>query len=82
MINKPSVEQLATKIPIRFVIVNAIAKRSREIALGAKVRINTVEKNPLTIAAMEIDSGKVRVVYPPVVAEVELEEQASESEIS
>lgn len=82
MINKPSVEQLATKIPIRFVIVNAIAKRSREIASGAKVRINTVEKNPLTIAAMEIDSGEVRIVDPPVMADVELEEQASESEIS
>ena len=82
MINKPSVEQLATKIPIRFVIVNAIAKRSREIASGATVRINTVEKNPLTIAALEIYGGEVRIVDLPVVADVDLGEQASESEIS
>lgn len=80
MINKPSVEKLAKKIPVRFVIVNALAKRSREIASGAKVRINTNEINPLTIAAMEIDSGEVRVVDPPVAEDVEQEEQATESE--
>ena len=43
MINKPSVEELEKKIPVRFIIVNAIAKRSREIASGAKIRINTSE---------------------------------------
>ncbi|MFA7672694.1 MAG: DNA-directed RNA polymerase subunit omega [Clostridia bacterium] len=62
MISKPSVEQLEKKIPVRFVIVNAMAKRSREVSAGAKVRINTSEKNPLTIAALELDSGEVRVV--------------------
>jgi DNA-directed RNA polymerase subunit K/omega len=62
MISKPSVEQLEKKIPVRFVIVNAMAKRSREVSAGAKVRINTTEKNPLTIAAMELDSGEVRVI--------------------
>lgn len=80
MINKPSVEQLEKKIPVRFVIVNALAKRSREIAGGARVRIETNEKNPITVAAMEIDSGAVRVVDEPVAEELQEEEIITESE--
>lgn len=74
MINKPSVEELEKKIPVRFVIVNAIAKRSRDIAAGAKIRINTTEKNPLTIAAMEINSGEVRVIAEPDVKDMQKNE--------
>ncbi|HHT94688.1 MAG TPA: DNA-directed RNA polymerase subunit omega [Clostridia bacterium] len=80
MINKPSVEQLEKKIPVRFVIVNALAKRSREIAGGARVRIETNEKNPITVAAMEIDSGAVRVVDEPIAEELQEEEIITESE--
>ena len=80
MINKPSVEQLEKKIPVRFVIVNALAKRFREIAAGARVRIETNEKNPITVAAMEIDSGAVRVVDEPVAEELQEEEIITESE--
>ncbi|HOD93953.1 MAG TPA: DNA-directed RNA polymerase subunit omega [Clostridia bacterium] len=74
MINKPSVEELEKKIPVRFVIVNAIAKRSRDIAAGAKIRINTTERNPLTIAAMEINSGEVRVIAEPDVKDMQKNE--------
>ena len=80
MINKPSVEQLEKKIPVRFVIVNALAKCSREIAGGARVRIETNEKNPITVAAMEIDSGAVRVVDEPIAEELQEEEIITESE--
>ena len=80
MINKPSGEQLEKKIPVRFVIVNALAKRSREIAGGARVRIETNEKNPITVAAMEIDSGAVRVVDEPIAEELQEEEIITESE--
>ena len=45
MINKPSVEELEKKIPVRFIIVNAIAKRSREIASGAKIRLILLKKS-------------------------------------
>lgn len=79
MINKPSVEELEKDIPVRFVIANAIAKRSRDIASGAKVRIDTKENNPLTIAAMELKSGQVRVVEAAeqedeLLEDIELEE--------
>lgn len=81
MINKPSVEELEKKIPVRFIIVNAIAKRSREIASGAKIRINTSEKNPISIAAMEINSGEVRVADEPLPLDITAEKTV-ESEIA
>jgi len=81
MINKPSVEELEKKIPVRFIIVNAIAKRSREIASGAKIRINTSEKNPISVAAMEINSGEVRVTDEPSPLNIQTE-QTVESEIA
>ncbi|MDD3972712.1 MAG: DNA-directed RNA polymerase subunit omega [Clostridia bacterium] len=81
MINKPSVEELEKKIPVRFIIVNAIAKRSREIASGAKIRINTSEKNPISIAAMEINSGEVRVTDEPLPLDITAEKTV-ESEIA
>ena len=73
MINKPSVEELEKKIPVRFIIVNAIAKRSREIASGAKIRINTSEKNPISIAALEINCGEVRVTVEPLPLDITAE---------
>ncbi|HXK73173.1 MAG TPA: DNA-directed RNA polymerase subunit omega [Clostridia bacterium] len=81
MINKPSVEELEKKIPVRFIIVNAIAKRSREIASGAKIRINTSENNPISVAAMEINSGEVRVTDEPSPLNIQTE-QTVESEIA
>ena len=81
MINKPSVEELEKKIPVRFIIVNAIAKRSREIASGAKIRINTSERNPISIAAMEINSGEVRVTDEPLPLDITAEKTV-ESEIA
>ncbi len=80
MINKPSVEELEKKIPVRFVIVNAIAKRSRDLAAGVKVRITTAERNPLTVAALEINSGEVRVVSKPSATDTLMQEQSAESE--
>lgn len=79
MINKPSVEELEKKIPVRFVIVNAIAKRSRDIAAGVKVRITTAERNPLSIAALEINSGEVRVVNEISTAENVIQNESVES---
>jgi len=80
MINKPSVEELEKKIPVRFVIVNAIAKRSRDIAAGAKIRINTIERNPLTVAAMEINSGEVRIVDELSAEDTQNKDSVAESE--
>ena len=61
MMVKPSVTELLTKSANRFELVVATSKRARQIANGSDVLVNTTEKSPVTIAAMEINEGKVKI---------------------
>lgn len=61
MMVKPTVKELLTKTDNRFELVVATAKRAREIASGAEVLVDTTEESPVTIAAIEINEGKVYV---------------------
>ncbi len=51
-----------TKIDSRFRLVNIAAQRAREIALGAKKRVETGFKKPATIAILEAISGKLEYI--------------------
>ena len=61
MMVKPTVKELLTKVDNRFELVVATAKRAREIASGDEVLVDTEEEAPVTIAALEINEGKVQV---------------------
>ena len=61
MMVKPTVKELLTKVDNRFELVVATAKRAREIASGDEVLVDTEEEAPFTIAALEINEGKVQV---------------------
>ena len=61
MMVKPTVKELLTKTDNRFELVVATAKRAREIASGAEVLVDTTEEATVTIAAIEINEGKVYV---------------------
>lgn len=62
MMVKPSVNELLEKAENRYELVIATSKRARQIAQGADVLVKTDDVAPDSIAADEIDAGKVTVV--------------------
>lgn len=61
MMVKPSVAELLEKVDDRYSLVIATAKRARQIAQGDDVLVKTDDVAPVTIAADEIEEGKVSV---------------------
>ena len=61
MLVKPSVTDLLTKVDNRYTLVIATAKRARQISTGSDVLSETDDVAPVSIAADEIEDGKVTV---------------------
>ena len=61
MMVKPSVAELLEKIDDRYSLVIATAKRARQIAQGDEVLVKTDDVSPVSIAADEIEEGKVTI---------------------
>ncbi|MGN1326544.1 MAG: DNA-directed RNA polymerase subunit omega [Clostridia bacterium] len=58
---KPSVAELLEKVNDRYSLVIATAKRARQIAQGDEVKVKTDDVSPVTIAADELNEGKVEI---------------------
>ena len=61
MMTKPSVAELLEKVDNRYLLVIATAKRARQIAAGSEVLVITDDVSPDSIAADEIEAGKVTI---------------------
>ena len=61
MMVKPSVAELLEKVDDRYSLVIATARRARQIAQGDNVLVKTDDVAPVTIAADEIEEGKVTI---------------------
>lgn len=61
MIVKPTVAELLEKVDDRYSLVIATAKRARQIAQGDEILVKTDDVSPVTIAADEIEKGKVTI---------------------
>lgn len=61
MMVKPTVAELLEKVDNRYTLVIATAKRARQIAKGDKVLTKTDDVAAVSIAADEIEDGKVKV---------------------
>lgn len=61
MMIKPTVAELLEKVDSRYSLVIATAKRARQISQGDQVLTKTKDVAPVTIAADEIDDGKVLI---------------------
>ena len=55
----PSMAQLLEKINSRYLLVNVIAKRAREIAAEAEDQGERLEEKPVSMAIEEIAQGKI-----------------------
>ena len=57
----PSMPELLTKINSRYLLVNVIAHRAREIAKEAEENGEPLDRKSVSIAVEEIAAGKVSV---------------------
>ena len=62
MMVKPTVQELLEHAENRFALVIATSRRARQIASGDKVLTNVKEESPVTLAANEINEGKVQII--------------------
>lgn len=61
MMTKPTVAELLEKVDNRYALVIATAKRARQIAQGSERLTENDDVAPVSIAADEINDGKVEV---------------------
>ena len=84
MIVKPTVNELLDHAENRFALVIATSKRARQIAKGDEKLTDSNEESPVTLAANEINEGKVEIIEEgseeQLEEEIENEEEKSENE--
>lgn len=61
MIVKPTVNDLLEHAENRFALVIATSRRARQIANGDKALTEVDEASPVTLAANEINEGKIEI---------------------
>lgn len=61
MMVEPTVTDLLKKVDNRFKLVVVTSKRARQLAKGATPLVDKKEASPVTLAADEIDAGKVTI---------------------
>lgn len=77
MIVRPSVTDLLKKAKNRYELVIATSKRARQIAGGAEVKTKVKEDSAVTLAANEINEGKIQIIK----SEYEEDDSINENEI-
>lgn len=55
----PPVQELLENIENRYLLVNVVARRARQISLEAEGRGELMEEKPISIAVMEVADGKL-----------------------
>ena len=54
----PAMNKLLEKIPSRYLLVNVVAQRARQIASEAEEDHISLEEKPVTLAIREVADGK------------------------
>ena len=54
----PAMNQLTSYVPNRYMMVNVVARRARQIASEAEVSGDHLEEKPVTMAIDEVAEGK------------------------
>ncbi|MEL4105930.1 DNA-directed RNA polymerase subunit omega [Oscillospiraceae bacterium CM] len=62
----PSLSDLLEKVNSRYMLVNVIAQRAREIAIKSEETGEPLTKKPVSSAISEIANGDVRVNYEKI----------------
>jgi DNA-directed RNA polymerase subunit omega len=74
-----TVEDCLKRVDNRFLLVNMVAKRVRQIREGSDYLVSSPKNEDIVISLREIAAGRiVQKSGPPVEAEAEAEEKAEE----
>ena len=65
----PAMSKLNSYIPNRYMLVNVVARRARQIAEEAEVSGLHLEEKPVTLAIHEVADGKLTAASAEAVAE-------------
>jgi len=76
-----TVEDCLLKIPNRFLLVNMVAKRVRQIREGSEYLVNSPKNEDIVVALREIAAGKVMAVKLSPKKAIAEETQDTETEI-
>ena len=63
----PAMNKLTANVPNRYLLVNVVARRSRQIAQEAEDMGEKLEIKPVTLAIQEVADGKYSVAAADVV---------------
>jgi DNA-directed RNA polymerase subunit omega len=55
----PAMNQLTSYVPNRYMLVNVVARRARQIAEGAEETGEHLDEKPVTLAIHEVAEGKL-----------------------
>lgn len=72
-----TVEDCMKKVPNRFVLVNMVAKRVRQIREGSEYLVSSPKNEDIVVSLREISAGKV-IIKPEIEPEKEKDELAAE----
>ena len=61
MLLYPSVDALNDEVPNRYLLVNVVARKAREMADDAEKLGEHLEEKPVTLAINEVAAGKIEV---------------------
>ena len=63
----PAMNKLTQYVPNRYMLVNVVARRARQIAQTAEDADQKMDEKPVTLAIQEVAEGKVSVAAADVV---------------
>lgn len=63
----PAMNKLTANIPNRYLLVNVVARRARQIAQDAEDTGEKLEVKPVTLAIQEVADGKLTISAADVV---------------
>ena len=65
----PAMNKLTSYVPNRYMLVNVVARRARQIAENAEINGEHLEDKPVTLAIHEVADGKIDTSGIDVTAE-------------
>lgn len=60
----PAMNELLKQVPSRYMLVNVVAQRARQIAIEAEETETVLDDKPVSLAICEVADGKVSVQNP------------------
>lgn len=57
----PAMNELLKQVPSRYMLVNVVAQRARQIAIEAEETETVLDDKPVSLAICEVADGKVDV---------------------